>query len=220
MDRHAKPATGRPRSQEAAVPELQDATPLQLARWAAGAAAAGLTRSSAARVAGVTRRTLQRALAAHGADPLVARDLQLADGLRWENRAGAALEEAVSRSLAWLRSASADPEVDPREVAAALGATVQSAHRLGEAGARRSKRLQPQAPEQHNRLDHQQLLAAIGQACQTVRALPPELQEQGWERLREQLHGDQQQGQALEPIDVEAKPVEPEQPGPVASPLL
>ena len=137
----------------------------------------------------------------------MARDLQLADGLRWENRAGAALEEAVSRSLGWLRAASADPKTDVRELAAAMGATVSAAHRLGEAGARRSKRLQPQAPEQQSRFDHQQFLATVATACAEVRALPPEQQPAAFDRLHQQLHGDQQQGQALEPIDVEALPV-------------
>lgn len=151
----------------------------------------------------------------------MARDLQLADGLRWENRAGAALEEAVSRSLGWLRAASADPKTDVRELAAAMGATVSAAHRLGEAGARRARRLQPEQPQQQNRIDPQQLLSAVAEACAEVRALPPEQQEQGWERLREELRNDQQREQGLEPIDVEALPVEPEQqPEPMASPLI
>jgi hypothetical protein len=206
MSRHQKHATGRPRLQPAAAPELEGIDSLGLARWAAAAASAGLSRSSAAAISGTSRRTLQRALRQHGADPMVARDLQLGEALKWEGQAGAALQEAVSRSLAWLREASANPETDARTMAAALGATVGSAHRLGEIGARRAKRLAPVEQPQGQRFDLEGFLGQIAQACSEVRQLPPEQQEAGWEQLRQQLKADQPQGQA---IDVEATLVEP-----------
>ena len=216
MDRHQKPPTGRPRLQPAAAPELEGIDSLGLARWAAAAASAGLSRSSAAAISGTSRRTLQRALRQHGADPMVARDLQLGEGLKWESAGGRALEEATSRALQWLRTATADPEADSREVAAALSAAVASGHRLSEAGARRAKRLTPVEQPQGQRFDLEGFLGQIAAACQEVRQLPEAEQEVGWEQLRQQLKGDQQ-GQALEPIDVEPLPVEP---GPSPCPFI
>lgn len=214
MDRHQKPATGRPRLQPAAAPELEGIDSLGLARWAAAAASAGLSRSSAAQIAGVSRRTLQRTLRQHGADSLVARDLQLADAVRWEASGGRILEEAASRAVHWLRRCDAEG-ADLRETGAALAATIQAGHRLSEAGARRAKRLAPVEQPQGQRFDLEGFLGQIAAACQEVRQLPEAEQEVGWKRLRQQLKGDQQ-GQ---PIDVEViEDLEPE-PEPLASPF-
>ena len=218
MDRHPNSTSGRPRSHRAATPELVNASSLRLARWAAAAASAGLTRSSAAKVAGVTRRTLQRALAAHGADPLVVRDLQLGEALKWESAGGQALEEAVSRSMTWLRSVSSDPRADVRELVAALGATVAAAHRLTEAGSRRAKRLQPEKPQPQNQFDHQALLSAVAQACEEARTLPPGQQGQAFEAIHQQLCGNHQMSidvEVVEPlatVDSDSVPQEPARP--------
>lgn len=79
-----------------------------------------------AQLCGYTRRHLQRVIAAHAHDPLVARHGLEAEALEWEREGGQALREATSRALGWLRKSSANPEADPREVAAALGASVQA----------------------------------------------------------------------------------------------
>lgn len=204
MDRH-KPATGRPRLQPAAAPELEGIDTLGLARWTAAAASAGLSRSSAAQIAGVSRRTLQRTLRQHGADPVVARDLQLADAVRWEASGGRILEEAASRAVHWLRRCEAEG-ADLRETGAALAATIQAGHRLSEAGSRRAKRLAPAKQPQPQRFDLQGFLSNLADACGQVRALPPEQQEAGWEALRERLRSDQQ-AQA-QPIDARVIDIE------------
>ena len=163
-----------------------------------------------ASLAGYTRRHLQRVIAAHAHDSLVQRHGLEAEALAWEREGGQALREATSRALGWLREASANPEADPREVAAALGATVQAGHRLTEAGARRAKRLQPIEQPQGARFDLEGFIASLADACGQVRALPPEQQEAGWEVLRERLKADQQQAldvvvvETPETIDVES----------------
>ena len=210
MNRHQKTPTGRPRGQQAAAPELENADSLTLARWGAAAASAGLTRSSAAQIAGISRRSLQRALRQHGADPLVARDLQLGEALKWESAGGRILEEAASRAVHWLRRCEAEG-ADLRETGAALAATIQAGHRLSEAGARRAKRLAPVQQPQTQRFDLESFLSTVATACSEIRQqLPPDQQGQAFEQLHQQLRSDQQ-GQA-DPIDVEALPVEPEPP--------
>jgi uncharacterized protein (DUF2267 family) len=203
MSRHPKPPTGRPRGQQAAAPELDNADGLALARWGAAAASAGLSRSSAARVAGVSRRTLQRALRQNGADPLVARDLQLGEALKWESAGGRALEEATSRALNWLREVTEDPEADTREVAAALGASVSAAHRLTEAGSRRSKRLAPIDQPKAHQFDLQGFLTSVASACEQVRQLPIEHQTAAFETLHQNLYLEQQSTE-IDAIDIEA----------------
>lgn len=188
-------------------------TGVQLARWGAAACAGGLTQRSAAKLAGVSRRHLQRLLAAHAADPLVQRDQALAAAIRWENQAGEALEEAVSRSLAWLRRCEAEG-ADVKETAAALAATVGSAHRLGEAGSRRAKRLAPQQQLQQGRMDLSQTLAQLAEAAEHIRQLPEADRDAAWAGVRQQLHSNQQRGDDAEPpIDVEIVPANLVEPG-------
>lgn len=207
MDRH-KPTTGRPRLQPAAAPELQDADSLTLARWGAAAASAGLSRSSAAQIAGTSRRTLQRALRQHGADPLVARDLQLGEALKWETAGGRILEEAASRAVHWLRRCEAEG-ADLRETGAALAATIQAGHRLSEAGARRARRLTPEQPQQQNRADIGALIEQLGQAAEAIRALPPDQRDGAWKRVREGLRPDQQQAIDVRVIEAQAPDTDP-----------
>lgn len=207
MNRHQKTPTGRPRGQQAAAPELENADSLTLARWGAAAASAGLTRSSAAQIAGISRRSLQRALRQHGADPLVARDLQLGEALKWESAGGRILEEAASRAVHWLRRCEAEG-ADLRETGAALAATIQAGHRLSEAGARRARRLQPEQPQQQNRADIGALIEQLAAAAESIKALPANQQDHAWATVRQQLRSDQQ-GQA-DPIDVAAVTVLPE----------
>jgi hypothetical protein len=183
--------------------------------------------AATAQLCGYTRRHLQRVIAAHGSDSLVQRHGLEAEALAWEREGGHALRKATSSALRWLREASANPETDPREVAAALGASIQAGHRLTEAGARRAKRLQPIEQPHGQRFDLEGFLGQIATACNKVKALPESQQPAAYEALREQLRSDQQEGQALEPIDVdviealgpepEALPVERE---PVLSPLV
>jgi hypothetical protein len=183
--------------------------------------------AATAQLCGYTRRHLQRVIAAHGSDSLVQRHGLEAEALAWEREGGHALRKATSSALRWLREASANPETDPREVAAALGASIQAGHRLTEAGARRAKRLQPIEQPHGQRFDLEGFLGQIATACNKVKALPESQQPAAYEALREQLRSDQQEGQALEPIDVdviealgpepEALPVERE---PVVSPLV
>jgi hypothetical protein len=139
----------------------------------------------------------------HGADPLVARDLQLGEAIKWENAGGRALEEATSRALQWLRAATANAEADPREVAAALSAVVASSHRLSEAGSRRAKRLQPAEQLQAQRFDLQGFLEQVGQACSQVKALPEADQPAALAALRKQLNSNTEPHGQTELIDVE-----------------
>ena len=188
------------------MPELERMDGLQLARWGAAACAGGLTQGSAAKLAGVSRRHLQRLLAAHACDPFVARDSAMAQAVIWERQGGVALQEATSRALSWLREVSADAGAEPRVVAAALAASIQAGHRLNEAGSRRAKRLQPvaQQPNQ-NHFDLQGFLGQIALACEEVKALPPEQQEAGWEKLRAELKAEQQLEADDSVIDVEIR---------------
>lgn len=204
-------STGRPRGQKAASEELARMSGVELARWGAAACAGGLTQRSAAKLAGVSRRHLQRLLAAHADDPAVQRDQLLADAIGWERQGARTLAEACSKAAEWMRSVSNNPNADTKEVAAAFGATVAASHRLAEVGSRRARRLQPQDQPQTQRFDLQGFLSTVASACAEVRQLPPDQQGQAFEQLHQQLRSDQQ-GQALEPIDVEALPVEPEPP--------
>lgn len=218
MGKDRQAPTGRPRSGQAAIPELAQLQGLDLARWASGCISGGLTMGATASLAGYTRRHLQRIIQAHAHDPLVRRHQLEAEALEWEREGGQALREATSRALCWLREASANPETDAREVAAALGASIQAGHRLSEAGSRRAKRLAPVEQPQGQRFDLQGFLGQIAQACSEVRQLPEAEQEHGWEQLRRQLKAEQPQGEAL---DVEVQEVEALEPGPepLASPF-
>lgn len=212
MDKSPRPSPGRPRGAEAASTELKSLDSLGLARWAAAAEAGGLSRRSAAQLAGVSKRHLQRLLAAHADDPAVQRDRLLSDAIRWEQQGARTLSEACSRAAEWMRSATNNPNADAKEVAAAFGATVAASHRLAEIGSRRAKRLTPEQQPKTQRFDLQGFLSSVADACAEVRQLPPDQQEAGWEALRERLRTDQQ-GQALEPIDVEVVPVNSVEPG-------
>lgn len=216
MGKDRQAITGRPRSGQAAIPELAQLQGLDLARWASGCISGGLTVSATASLAGYTRRHLQRIIQAHAHDPLVRRHQLEAEALEWEREGGQALREATSRALGWLREASANPEADAREVAAALGASIQAGHRLSEAGSRRAKRLAPVEQPQGQRFDLQGFLSSVASACAEVRQLPPDRQPEAFEALHQQLKADQPH--ALEPIDVEALPVEPG-PEPLACPF-
>ncbi len=169
-----------------------------------------------AQLCGYTRRHLQRVIQAHAHDPLVRRHQLEAEALEWEREGGQALRESTNQALLWLRKASANPEADPREVAAALGATVQAGHRLTEAGARRAKRLQPVEQPQGTRFDLEGFLSQIAAACNEVKALPESEQPAAYEALHQRLKADQQQAldvvvvETLETIDVESMPSEQE----------
>lgn len=160
--------------------------------------------SATASLAGYTRRHLQRVIQAHAHDPLVRRHQLEAEALEWEREGGQALREATSRATSWLRQSTSNPEADPREVAAAFNAAVASGHRLGEAGARRAKRLAPVEQPQGQRFDLEGFLGQIAAACQGVRRLPEAEQEQGWLRLQAQLRVDQ------EDLTIDAEKVVPE----------
>jgi hypothetical protein len=216
MENRSPGTTGRPRGSDAAVPELQGADTLTLARWVAGATSGGISQRSAARLAGISVRHAQRLMDRHAGDGFVARDRLIGQALRWEQQGAEALAEATSRATNWLREASGNPEADPREVAAALGATVQAGHRLTEAGARRAKRLQPVEQPQGTRFDLEGFLSQIAAACNEVKALPESEQPAAYEALRQRLKADQEQAldvvvvETLETIDVESMPSEQE----------
>jgi ParB-like chromosome segregation protein Spo0J len=193
-------------------------TGVELARWGSAAMAGGLSQRSAAKLAGVSRRHLQRLLYAHADDPAVARDRLLADAIAWEQQGARTLAEAASRATSWLRQATSNPDADPKVVAAAFSATVAAGHRLSESGARRARRLAPTQPEQQGTFNHHQLLAAVAESCSQIRQLPAAEQERAFDALHQQLRGEQQ------PIDVEVieaqGPELEQQPGPMVSPLL
>jgi len=218
MGKDQQALSGRPRSGQAAIPELARLKGLDLARWASGCLSGGLTMGATAQLCGYTRRHLQRVIAAHAHDALVQRHQLEAEALEWEREGGQALREATSRALGWLREASADPGTDPREVAAALGASIQGGHRLTEAGARRAKRLQPVEQQQGQRFDLEGFLNQIAAACNEVKALPEAEQEGAYEALRQRLKADQPQ--AIDVEVIEAQGPELEQTGPMASPLI
>lgn len=210
MDRTQPAPLGRPRSAEPAAPELQGASALDLARWGAAACAGGLTQRSAAKIAGISRRHLQRLLARHADDPLVARNRGLAEAVKWEQQGGAVLAEAASRAVHWLRRCESEG-ADVRETAAALAATIQAGHRLSEAGSRRAKRLQPEALQMSQGFDLEGFLSQVAAACEAVRALPAEQQPAGWEALQQRLRAEPEPEPTdpLEPIDVDVLALEP-----------
>ncbi len=160
-----------------------------------------------ASLAGYTRRHLQRVIQAHAHDPLVRRHQLEAEALEWEREGGHALREATSRATSWLRQATANPEPDTREVAAAFSAAVASSHRLAEAGSRRARRLQAIEQPQAQRFDLQGFLSSVASACAVVRQLPPDQQNQAFKELHQQLKTGQP-SQSQKSIDVEAHAVE------------
>jgi uncharacterized protein (DUF2267 family) len=95
-----------------------------------------------------------------------------------------------------------DPESDPREVAAALGGTVSAAHRLTEAGSRRSKRLAPSDQPKAQKFDLQGFLTSVAGACEQVRQLPTDQQAAAFRTLHQELRLEEK-SQEIDAINVE-----------------
>jgi hypothetical protein len=191
------PAIGKP-----LLPELQNASAIERARFVARQRAAGMKMEQIGQLLGISAQRAGQILKTHEYDPEIQSLRDVGSAIRLHRKGTAALAELVDLGLSIARETSADPAIDGREKASIVAAAVQPAYRLVEGSEKVLKRHQIGAIKQANAtFDHHSLLDAVAIAIKRIESLPTELQGPAREAMRHSIHGSKPDQPV---IDVEA----------------